>query len=147
MWFLKTRNHMCYHSLAFSNSVLSWMVLLANPGVFSPQSIFRVLTTLFSFCLSTGLSDMLLVCPCAFSTDLLVGFSFFILECILLFVLLNPVSVSSLSHRCFKLSLQVVLSDLSFFLPFHFNITVVMLTKERHGEQKKGLIENIYKAH
>ena len=48
-------------------------------------------------------------CPTAFSTTLLIEFSFAILECFILFVLLSPVSVS------FILSLQVTLSDLTVF--------------------------------
>ena len=82
------------------------------PGVYPPQSLPRVFAILFpcylsirSFCyvfLFPYLTPklfcfhciQLLVCPRAVSTYLLVEFSFFILKCLVLIVLLDPVSVS-----------------------------------------------------
>ena len=64
------------------------------------------------------------MCPRAFSTYLLVEFSFVNFECPVLFVLFYPVLVSSESS--FELSLLVVFSDLSavLFWSVHSNISL-----------------------
>ena len=57
----------------------------------------------------------LLVCPCTLATNLLVEFSFVILECPIMFVLLDPIPISFVSpFFCqYFLSFPVVLSDWS----------------------------------
>ena len=74
----------------------------------------------------------LLVCPCAFSINLSVEFSFIMLEGPVLFVLFNSVQVSFeflFFHQYFLIPfLLVVLSDLSTILFWHFHSNVYLHT-------------------
>ena len=104
--FFKTRIHICHHGLGFSNSLLSWMLLRGFPGLsLDPCNYFLFYSSnrpfgyiffvpIFTQKLFCFLYIWSLVCPRAFSSYLLVTFSFVILECPVLFLWLDPVSIS-----------------------------------------------------
>ena len=108
----KTKVHVYYHGQAFSNSESFSALLRVNSGILSSQGLSSNACSYFSCYLSHWsfsyilsvlifyskivlfLCIRLLVNPHAFPTYWLVNFSFIILECPVLFVLLVPVSVS-----------------------------------------------------
>ena len=106
--FFKNQNHVYHYSLAFSNSVLfvccSMRVSLS--AFFETFKFFLMLSIHSAFQLYSFsshillqncfffLSVYLLVCPRSFSTYMSVKFAFVILECPVLFALLDPFSVS-----------------------------------------------------
>ena len=108
----KTWMHVYHHGPAFSNLVLSWVLLLVSPSVCRSRGLLQVLAIFFSyylfirsFCyvisipipcskLFCFLCIRFFICLCAFSADLLVEISFVILEGSVLLALLDSVPVS-----------------------------------------------------
>ena len=57
----ETRTHACHHGLAFSNSILYWVLFRAIPGVFPSQVDFQILVFHLNFIYSIGLCYILSV--------------------------------------------------------------------------------------
>ena len=123
--FFQTRIHALYHSLVFSNLVLSWVLLLESPDLFPPRGLLQILAIPFSCYLSIwsfwyvllvpylALEMLCFLCICfficlyAFSTNLLVKFSFVIWECPDLLVFC-PDSVRVSSESAFFLEYHLI---------------------------------------